>query len=118
MNVEHIERIAQFFRIPATPGAVEIEGGMWRAAAASAEPEAGAIFTGGVEVVGLGATSEEAATAYQRNLVILAAASIDALRSARSRAHAFVLAADTADAAIGVEVMPGGGGPVALPPAV
>ena len=54
----------------------------------------------------LGATPAEALAAYQRALVLRAALMLPAIRNARARAHAFVLVADGADAAIAAEMAP------------
>lgn len=106
MSIENVQRIATFFRLPAEPAPVQVEGNVWKAHRVSDAPIVGDINTLGLDVVGYGASPAEALASYQRNLVLLAAMLLDAVRASRARAHAFVLAADEVDAAIGAEMAP------------
>lgn len=104
MDIDRIRRIATFFRLPAEPSPVQVEGGVWKVHRVSDAPVVGDINTLGLDVVGYGATAAEALASYQRNLTLLAAMCLDAVRASRARAHAFVLAADEVDAAVVAEM--------------
>lgn len=106
MDIDRIRRIATFFRVPAEPAPEQVEGGVWKVRRVSDAPSVGDLNTLGLDVAGYGASPAEALASYQRNLVLLAAMCLDAVRNARARAHAFVLAADEVDAAIGAEMAP------------
>jgi len=105
---ENLQRIASLFGLPAEPPAVEADGsGVWQCSASTPPITVGAIAPELVLTVeGLGATPAEALAAYQRALVLRAALMLPAIRNARARAHAFVLVADGADAAITAEMAP------------
>lgn len=107
MDIDRIRRIATFFRVPAEPAPEQEDmSGVWKVRRVSDAPSVGDLNTLGLDVAGYGASPAEALASYQRNLVLLAAMCLDAVRNARARAHAFVLAADEVDAAIGAEMAP------------
>ena len=107
MSIENVQRIATFFRLPAEPAPVQVEGNVWKVHQEAAEhAPADPLLAVNLAIVALGASPSEALAAYQRQLVLLAATHIDAVRNARARANAFVLAADEVDAAIGAEMAP------------
>lgn len=107
MSIDNIRRIATFFRIPAEPAPEQVDGGVWKVHHVSDAPASVAAFDGSISVYAYGASPSEALASYQRTLVLLTAMHVDAIRSARARANAFVIAADEVDAAIAAEMASG-----------
>jgi len=103
VNIENIQRIATFFRVPAEPAPVETLPGVWLLAHSTAADSA-ALPSPAISIEALGATPAEALAAYQRELVMRGALAMPEVLNAVARAHAYELAATDAMAAVTAEL--------------